>query len=203
MSALKRVLHEAPETKLCAYCRKLYHRDRRCTWTYWEKSKYCSRECYGKTVPERASAKRLSFEDTFASYVLRSNNCWEWTGLKDKDGYGLFNYKQKQYRAARTALSIDGRIVPDGMYACHHCDNPSCVKPSHLYIGTPKDNSRDAIVRNRNRRGERSHFSKLTDDIVRHIRTADKCVGDLAKEYNVSHSAISLVRSRKTWKHIE
>ena len=78
-----------------------------------------------------------------------SHECWEWLGCKDKDGYGQFKYKGKQYLAHRAAMLIHGVYIPDGLCVLHHCDNPSCVNTEHLFIGTKKDEATISQVRNR------------------------------------------------------
>ena len=75
------------------------------------------------------------------------NNCWIWTGLKDNDGYGWFRLNGMK-RTHRLSVELDGRD-PTGMYVLHTCDNPSCVNPEHLYVGTQKENVRDMIIRGR------------------------------------------------------
>lgn len=196
--------HEDTDTpsKTCPSCGKTFFRDNRCTRSYWAKAKYCSRECFGKSRSEQASAKRNPIDVEFRRHFKQTDGCWEWTWIKDKDGYALFPYAGKQYRAAKLALALDGRPVQRGKYACHTCDNPSCVKPGHLYPGTPKQNSADAISRGRNVRGEQVHASKLTEEDVRAIRASTDRCGALARKYGVNHANISMIRSRKTWRHV-
>jgi hypothetical protein len=75
-----------------------------------------------------------------------SSSCWNWTGGKNDKGYGRLGNKY----AHRISWEIhNGKKIPEGMFVCHHCDNPSCVNPSHLFIGTQKDNMRDMINKNR------------------------------------------------------
>jgi len=96
-------------------------------------------------------------------------------------------------------------FIPEGMVVRHTCDNPHCINPEHLLIGTPKENAEDMVRRNRTvvRHGEASNFSKLTTEDVAAIRAADKTIGNryLAKIYGVTHSNISAIRLGKSWKH--
>ncbi len=113
----------------------------------------------------RPAERRLSPEEKdrirFWSYVRvgGTDECWEWMGAKSWNGYGrvvLSGYRSPR-SASRTSLEWSlGRLVADGMMACHTCDNPGCVRPDHLYEGTPSDNSHDMIVRGRIATGDRS-----------------------------------------------
>lgn len=140
-----------PENKQCASCGATFYRRKANTWAYWEKAKYCSRQCSADSWSIIAAQARVSIEDKFNSYVVRRDGCWGWTGQRDKDGYAVFFYERKQYRAAPFALKLDGRPVPEGMYGLHHCDNPECTRPDHLYPGTPQQNVDDMISRGRAR----------------------------------------------------
>ena len=84
-------------------------------------------------------------------YVIpnEATGCWEWSGSKNRNGYGQVRRWSKIEKAHRLAFEIANGDVPCGMLVCHHCDNPSCVNPSHLYAGTPLDNVVDRRVRGR------------------------------------------------------
>lgn len=188
--------------KQCAHCGVSFAKDPRNTHTYWARAKYCGYVCTGQANSERFATNRPTKRAKFEQQIAKSDGCWIWTGLTDKDGYGLFPYDRVQYRANRVALELDGRPVPDGLYACHHCDNPSCVRPSHLYAGTPLENSRDAMARARSPRGERQHMAKLTEAAVRQIRASSETELTLAAKFGVSKGAIYMVRAGKTWRHV-
>lgn len=94
----------------------------------------------------------------FWSYVYKPSKreCWVWTGKRNRDGYGLWGRKY----AHRASMEIDGQ-PPGKAFVLHRCDNPPCVNPTHLYLGTPQDNMRDAIARGLHpgnpKKGERTH----------------------------------------------
>ena len=99
-----------------------------------------------------------------------TDDCWEWLAYKNKGGYGCFKNNKKMVRAHRYAYEHyknNGQPIPSNLCVCHHCDNPGCVNPNHLFLGTQKDNMLD-----RERKGRRvnSNPKKHTDDEVIKIR---------------------------------
>ena len=92
---------------------------------------------------------RPSFEDRFWGNIDKSGACWEWKKHKHKNGYGGLRYKGKQEYSHRVAWIISFGDIPDGLYVCHRCDNPSCCNPSHLWLGTPADNMHDRDAKGR------------------------------------------------------
>ena len=142
----------------------------------------------------------------FWSKVDKSGNCWEWIGSKrGKTGYGQFstyiNYTNKTHAAHRFALLVYGINIPDGMYVCHHCDNPGCVNPDHLFIGTPKDNTDDMIAKNRNPKGENHPHSMLCNLDAWLIRALLKTQKQttVAKWFGVSQPWISKIHRNEKW----
>lgn len=144
-------------SKECAQCGEPFFRDKRNTWAYWERARFCSRECFGAYDAARKIAARPSRKEAFEKWFHKGTGCWNWRGATDRDGYGIFSYARKTARAARVALELDGRD-PGGNFACHHCDNPSCVRPAHLFVGSNTDNMRDMVAKGRNpdRLGEKN-----------------------------------------------
>lgn len=142
--------------KNCENCGTTFLKDPRNTWKYWEKAKYCSQACAGLAWSKKAIENRKPIAAVFEKWFQQTNGCWDWQGGLDKDGYGAFSYAGKTYKAHRMALELQGIKIPKGHYVCHHCDNPSCVNPDHLYVGTPADNVRDMMQRNRHWRQRKS-----------------------------------------------
>ena len=93
--------------------------------------------------------------DEFEQRVDRRDHdeCWPWLGVRNSDGYGVLRFMAKAYQATHLALEYAGVDVPAGLIACHHCDNPSCVNPRHLFVGTHRDNALDCKRKGRGRYG--------------------------------------------------
>jgi len=149
-----------------------------------------------------------TLKDRFYSKVKKTYSCWNWIGGKDKNNCGKFLINRKTYRANRASWQIHKSKIPENLFVLHKCDNPSCVRPSHLFLGTQKDNMRDMVLKGRtvNQRGENNRRAKLTEDKVRKIRElyAKRTVNQkvLAKLFNISYQHISNIVNKKRWKHI-
>jgi hypothetical protein len=94
--------------------------------------------------------------------------------------------------------------IPEGQVVRHTCDNPSCINPDHLILGTQADNVADREARGRRKdiNGEQIGTARLTAEQVLEIRASDKSLSQLARQYNVHKTTISLIRSGKSWKHL-
>lgn len=143
--------------------------------------------------------------EDFWDNVDTSGNCWIWKLAKDREGYGFFWWKNKQIRAHRfVAQEILGWEIK-GLQVCHECDNPSCVNPDHLFLGTHTTNMEDCVKKGRQQKGERCHTAKLKEEDVREVR-ARLANGDppsrIAKEKGVTKSCIQHIGWGKTWKHV-
>lgn len=139
---------------------------------------------------------------------IKLRKCWIWLGYKTNKGYGTMRVNMKTYLTHRLTYELTYGKIKRGNFICHKCDNPSCVRPSHLFSGTHKDNMQDMFKKGRhnNRKGENSNVSKLTERQVLEIRAKYKPkiyeMKKLAKEYNISFQNVSAIVNRKLWKHI-
>ena len=148
-------------------------------------------------------------EERFWAKVDRSGGpdaCWPWLGFIDKDGYGTFAVSHRlSRRAHRVVLMLSG-WEPDGSYVLHRCDNPKCVNPSHLFLGTAADNAADAVRKGRNSCGERNGRATLTErDIVAIRKMADSGATrtETAGVFGVSIAEISCIVRRQRWRHVQ
>ena len=144
-------------------------------------------------------------KEKFQGSLKKGQGCWEWTQGKDRKGYGVFYANGISYKAHRVSYSISTGD-PTGQLVCHTCDNPSCVNPEHLFLGSIQDNNRDRHRKGRSRNkptpGEAHHGAKLTEIQVQEIRTLKTPLKTLASLYKVSEAQISRIRNYKTWVHI-
>ena len=140
------------------------------------------------------------------------NECWLWMGATNRLGYGSMHVGSKKNKAMhnepahRISYELHYHSLPRGMEVCHTCDNPRCVNPNHLFVGTHQDNVDDMVKKKRHTWGERNPQAKITEEIVRQIRrlAAD---GELQKviaaRFGLTRTAVTLIVGRKRWAHVE
>lgn len=147
-------------------------------------------------------------EDRFWESVDRGDpdECWEWQAYRDRQGYGQTKVGGDPVPAHRVAYELEVEDPGDD-WVLHHCDNPPCVNPTHLYAGDASDNNRDAFRRNRRtEQGEQNKFSKLTAEDVREIKSRlgeDETHAEIADDFGVCRSAVTMISTGDTWPHIE
>lgn len=144
-------------------------------------------------------------KERFMKNVRRSANCWTWVGPKDAKGYGLFWLKGSSKRAHRVSIEMHLGVSAVGTTILHSCDNPSCVNPDHLSIGTQADNVRDMHIKGRaaSRTGSLNGASKLTEADVMQIRSSHEGNTSLGRQYGVSKTTIMRVRKGLSWAHVK
>lgn len=143
------------------------------------------------------------------SEPVTESGCWIWTLAVDKDGYGRAWLGNKKWPAHRLSYMTFMGPIPAGLFVLHKCDNPSCVNPAHLFVGTPLDNMRDKCNKGRvkgARRGENHHRAKLASETVISIRakydSGQVGARALAKEYGIAYRHAWNIVKRRIWKYI-
>jgi hypothetical protein len=136
-----------------------------------------------------------------------TNKCWNWIGYKNRAGYGMLGIGYQRPYVHRLSWEIHFGPIPAGKQVCHHCDNPACIRPDHLFLGTARDNLLDAIEKGRHHpppaEGEQNGRARLTENIVRDIRQRVTDSGAaLAREFMVTRQTIHAIRKGKLWSHI-
>ncbi len=129
-----------------------------------------------------------------------------WTAGRRGDGYGAFGIWPKQVGAHRYSFELHNGPIPDGLVVMHSCDEPLCVNPAHLSLGTQRDNQDDSVRKGRRKPGSQNSQAKLTEAQVIEMRKTYADGGitqkELATRYGVSHALVSFIVTRKAWKHI-
>ena len=163
-------------------------------------AKFCSKLC---------QATPLSLEDRFFKHVgkKRDDGCIFWSGPKSSGGYGTIGFDGRpDLTASRVSYELFVGQIPKGLFVLHHCDNPPCVNPVHLFLGSISDNSIDCVKKGRHVHGSRSHFAKLTNDKVREMREryamGGASIEQLAREYGISGCNAGKIIRRLAWKHV-
>lgn len=136
--------------------------------------------------------------------IADTNECWEWQASKNKDGYGQVTINYKVYRAHRVSWELFNGEMPPDMEVMHKCDNPCCVNPKHLILGTHQENMTDHMNKGRHRSvtGTKHWKCKLTTDQVKYIRSRWESGGitksQLGREVGVSHVQIIRIINGKS-----
>lgn len=191
-----------PYTKQCEYCNRAFTcSQKRFRADTWARRRFCSTACSGKGAPRTTSRDEA---ERFWEKVDKSGRCWEWRAARTSLGYGQFMSAaatcepahRTAYRLTHGAASIVGKLV------CHDCDNPGCVRPAHLFVGTHAENTADMMAKGRGTTGGKAAAAKLNDDQVRAIRADPRPQREIAVAYGVHLCTVGSIIRRTTWRHI-
>jgi hypothetical protein len=147
----------------------------------------------------------LTIEERFWSKVRIGDGCWEWTAALNHWGYGMIGLGGRRdgiERAHRLSAKWAGMDI-EGSMVLHRCDNPKCVRPSHLFLGDAKANSQDMVGKGRALDGDRAPYAKLTQaqvDEIRVRREAGETTRKVAPDYEISQSMVSKISRGESWR---
>jgi len=172
--------------------------------------RYCSLQCV-RTRPatERGPWPRVkgrSLSHRLWKKTDRTETCWVWRGGLTQAGYGTISLERKRLLVHRVSYELARGPISDGLHVLHHCDNPPCLNPDHLFLGTQQDNVADRVSKGRTAAGERQHLAKLTEDQVREIRRlwqqGGVSMAEMGRRFGVTVTPIWQILSGKTWRHV-
>jgi hypothetical protein len=151
----------------------------------------------------------LTVDERFWSKVRKGDGCWVWTACRNWAGYGKFWDGERLTAAHRHSWVVHHGPIPDGLCVLHRCDNPPCINPDHLFLGTYRDNNLDTLGKGRRgyngAPGERNSHSKLTPAQVYEIRRrgdAGERSSTLASEFGIGWTSTDRIVKRLNWRHL-
>jgi len=166
----------------------------------------------------------MTLADRFWAKVAKSEGCWEWQAGRNKRGYGAFHPRHGvSILAHRMVWELSFGPIPTGSFVCHRCDNPPCVRPDHLFLGSNADNMQDMTAKGRDwastgdaevirqrmiasrPRGAAHPMARLTEDQVNRIRAlamAGQSQRSIAREFAVSQSLVGMIVRHQRWASI-
>lgn len=144
--------------------------------------------------------------ERFESYVIRTEDCWLWSGALTQKGYGQFFLESENRAAHKVAYELNYGPIPAGFVVKHSCDNRNCVRPTHLTAGTQQSNIQEAVDRGRMAVGALNGRSTMTEQTAKEIkdllRAGPFTMRHIASMYGVNQHAVQNIRYGRTWVHL-
>jgi hypothetical protein len=144
--------------------------------------------------------------ERFEERVRVTPGCWIWLGYKNPKGYGRINNGNRDVMAHRFSYELYVGPIPAGKIICHKCDNPSCVNPDHLWVGTDQENADDKVAKGRwvggDRKGEAHAMARLSNEAVYAIRADGRPLRSIAKQYGITRGYVRGIKERASWAHL-
>lgn len=134
--------------------------------------------------------------------MVPESGCWLFEGAWTSAGYGNVGFEAVNWLAHRLSFVLLGGRLSRKDVLCHRCDTPACVNPTHLFVGSLKDNSQDMARKERHIHGERHHMARLTEAAVTEIRRSLLSDDELASKFGVCRATVTYARNGKTWKQV-
>lgn len=179
-------------------------------WLRKSPNKCCSTECARLYRAERiADALPERFWDR--ADQRDSDGCWPWTGNRNEAGYGRFGVSRErgEVLAHRLSWELTYGAIPEGLFVCHRCDHPECVRPDHLFLGTHQDNMADTVTKGRgNGRSEpgelhgRARLKNSDIPTIRLLYAQGTSIAMIARQYHVGETTVRHVVLGETWAYI-
>lgn len=142
--------------------------------------------------------------DRFWAKVDKTEHCWLWTGgtAGNRRNYGSLYWRGTNRRAHRVSYEMEYGPIPEGLYVCHRCDTPECVRPSHLYLGTQRENIQDMIDKSRraSQQAEKNSQAKLHWADIQEIRASTERQQDIARRFGISQQQVSKIMTGRNWR---
>lgn len=140
------------------------------------------------------------------SYTINAENgCWEWNGKLTVNGYGFLKIGGRLAVAHRVSWILSRGAIRNGMFICHKCDNRRCVNPEHLFEGTAKENTQDAVSKGRITHGEDLWSARLTVEkvlLIKQLSSTGMTQLRIAEMFNVRRATVGDILAQKTWRHV-
>lgn len=154
-----------------------------------------------RSIAESNRRRATPLLQKFWDKVKVSSRCWEWIGTKDKDGYGMIQTVRGHIKAHRFSFELHrAEQIPQRILCCHSCDNPSCVNPEHLFLGSHKGNLVDAANKKRMVGNRKIGVSDVLT--IRAMVASGSLQREVAKKFGIKQSQVSRIILRKRWKNV-
>ena len=149
----------------------------------------------------------MSLSARFWSKVDKSGDCWEWIAGKDSHGYGHFRVDGSMQKAHRWAWAETHGHIPrgddyHGICVCHRCDNPSCVNPDHLFLGSNADNVADRVAKGRSKGGGATKLHESDIPVIKELSAIGETQETIAERFGINRSQVSKIVRGVNWAHV-